>query len=73
MTASEFRDMVAAVCDANRSLRSAGPIERDAEACRVQRLVAKLREATWPKRLSDGDRQKALRAMDAANAEVAKA
>jgi len=72
MNTAQFRELVDAVSDAKRSLQSAVASEREAEACRVQRWVRELRECKWPKRLKDGDRQRALRAMDQANEEVAK-
>ena len=71
-TVAEFRDLVDAVCDSKRSLQSCIGAERDAEAYRTQQWVRELRECTWPKRLNDRDRAKALAAMDSANSEIAK-
>ena len=71
MRVDEFRELVDAVFDAKRSLQSATDSEREAEAVRVQLWVRRLRDCQWPKRLSNSDRQKAMRVMDQANAEVA--
>lgn len=71
MKVAEFRDIVDSVFDVVRSFQSATRSEREAEACRVQKAVRELRECQWPKRLSDKDRERALRALDQANAAIA--
>ena len=73
MGTSEFRDLVSAVLDKMHSVKSAaGPQEKEKEICGLQGWVSELRVAPWPVRLSDVDRQKALRVMQEANEMIAR-
>lgn len=73
MGTSEFRDLVSAVSDKMRSVKSAaGPQEKAKEICGLQGWVGELRVAKWPVRLTDADRQKALRVMQEANEMIAR-
>jgi hypothetical protein len=72
MMTGEFIDMVDGVDDARRGLQSAQASERDAEACRLQRLVRELHSATWPTRIAVKDHLRSVRVMSAAVEELAK-
>lgn len=71
MSVAEFRDLVSAVANKMASVKSALPTEKDRETAGLQTWVRELREARWPSRLSDADREKALRVWDKANELIA--
>lgn len=73
MSFSEFSDLVSAVADKIASVKSAQPTEKDRELCGLQSWIREIRESQWPKRLSDAEREKALRVWDSANDLIARA
>lgn len=74
MSVSEFCDLVSGVSDQMGSVKSAANAgEKVRELCRLQTWVAELRVSQWPTRLSDKDRQKALRVREQANDLIASA
>ena len=67
MQTESFMELVSGISYSIATVKSCPQSSVEPELARLQKSITAVREAQWPKRLSDSNREKALRLMNLGN------
>lgn len=70
MKTEAFMELVSGISYSISSVKSCPQSDVQSELARLQKSITTVRECQWPKRLSDSNREKALRLMNLGNQEL---